>query len=198
MAMLIELTRLLPWARGSSTPVAEPLSLVAVHDQYVGVVWRWLQRLGVHEPDLEDLLQEVFEVVHHQLSTFDTSRPIRPWLFGICKNVVRRHRRRAYVRLETTEPETQELSSEGVIPDPEEVATARQDNEELNALLEELDPAKRVVFVMFELDDLSCQEIAEELGIPEGTVHSRLHAARKAFQSAVSRRKARIARGGGT
>lgn len=198
MAMLIELTRLLPWARRSSASVAEPLSVVAVHDEYVDIVWRWLQRLGVREPDLEDLLQEVFEVVHHQLSTFDTSRPFRPWLFGICNNVVRRHRRRAYVRLETTELETPEVSSEGVMPDPEEIAAARQESEELNALLRELDPAKRVVFIMFELDDLSCQEIAEELGIPEGTVHSRLHAARKAFQNAVSRRRARAARQGGT
>jgi RNA polymerase sigma-70 factor (ECF subfamily) len=67
---------------------------------------------------------------------------------------------------------------------------------ELDALLDELDLDKRAVLVMYEIDRLECKEIAEVLGVPVGTVHSRLDAARNAFQKALARRDARLARGG--
>jgi RNA polymerase sigma-70 factor (ECF subfamily) len=54
-----------------------------------------------------------------------------------------------------------------------------------------MDLDKRAIFVMFELDELSCEAIAEMLSIPLGTVYSRLHAARKAFEQALGRLEAR-------
>ena len=56
-----------------------------------------------------------------------------------------------------------------------------------------MDIERRALFVMFELDEMSCEEIAEVLGVPVGTVHSRLHAARKEFQAALTRFSAREA-----
>jgi RNA polymerase sigma-70 factor (ECF subfamily) len=50
---------------------------------------------------------------------------------------------------------------------------------------------RRALLVMYELDEMTCEEIAEVLGIPVGTVHSRLHAAREEFKSALKRWKAR-------
>jgi len=58
-----------------------------------------------------------------------------------------------------------------------------------------MDLEKRAVFVMFEIDELPSEEIAATLGVPIGTVWSRLHTARKQFQSALTREKAKTGRG---
>ena len=61
----------------------------------------------------------------------------------------------------------------------------------LRRILDGMPPTKRVVFVMFELEQKSCAEIGEELGIPVGTVYSRLHSARRAFDASRRRHLAR-------
>lgn len=173
-----------------------PLDVVAVHAEYANFVFRSLQRIGVRPPDLDDLRQEVFVVVHKRLHTFDTGGSMQAWLFGICKNIVARHRQRAYVRRETTAIPLPETSSEGTEPTPEESLAAKQARAELEELLDELDLDERAVLVMFEIDEMGCEEIAEVLGVPKGTVHSRRHAARKAFEKALARRQARLSREG--
>ena len=64
------------------------------------------------------------------------------------------------------------------------------------ALLNELDPEKRSVLVMYEVEERSCEEIAECHGIPVGTVHSRLSAARKCFRAVMERWAKREQHGG--
>src|SRR5260370_25568530 len=54
----------------------------ALFDREFDYVWVSLERLGVHDRDLEDIAQDVFVLVHHQLDEYDPRRPIRPWLFG--------------------------------------------------------------------------------------------------------------------
>jgi RNA polymerase sigma-70 factor (ECF subfamily) len=66
-------------------------------------------------------------------------------------------------------------------PTPEGKAAQRQALATAERILESMDPIKRVVFVMFELEGMACPEIAAELELPIGTVYSRLHAARKLF-----------------
>jgi RNA polymerase sigma-70 factor (ECF subfamily) len=75
----------------------------------------------------------------------------------------------------------------------ESSVSAREARVEVARALDGLDVEKRAVFVMFELEDLSCAEIAEIVGVPVGTVHSRLHAARAEFAACVraGRRSAR-------
>jgi RNA polymerase sigma-70 factor (ECF subfamily) len=196
----IGVSRWLPWAvRASpSKEGARPLDLSEVHAAHADFVWASLQRLGVRERDLDDLLQEVFVVVHQRLHTFDATRPMQPWLFGICRRVAVAHRRRASVRLEQSMPDMPEETSEGAAPDPEEAAMGSQARERLEAILDTLDAEKRAVFVMFEIDEVPCEAIAAALGIPVGTVYSRLHAARKDFQAALARSNARAARGHGS
>jgi RNA polymerase sigma-70 factor (ECF subfamily) len=61
-------------------------------------------------------------------------------------------------------------------------------------MLDALDLDKRAVFVMFEIEGMGCEEIASVLGIPVGTVYSRLHVARRDFEKALARHRAREAR----
>jgi RNA polymerase sigma-70 factor, ECF subfamily len=165
------------------------LHVTDVHAEHADRVWRTLQRLGVRDADLEDQLQEVFVVVHRHLASFDGRVALSSWLFGISKRVAASYRRRAHVRRERpTEPMPETTDSAA---GPEDALAAHQAREALDAVLDDLDLDKRAVFVMFELDEMSCEQIAGELGIPLGTVYSRLSSARKAFQKAVTRTRAR-------
>ena len=161
------------------------MSVAEIHEQYVDFVWANLHRMGVRTADVPDLLQEVFVVVHRRLHTFDGSSKMSTWLFGICTRVAATHRRRAHVRRERPVEAVQEDAHHDT---PEAAAIARDQAALLQSLLDTLDVDKRAVLVMFEVEELSCAEIGEQLGIPIGTVYSRLHHAREALKRAWERR----------
>lgn len=170
-------------------PLAERLDVASIHDDHAEFVWVSLQRLGVPTYDAEDLLQEVFIVVHQRLHSFDHSSRITTWLFGICLRVVSAYRRRAHRRREQSVaqvPEERTLDEAS----PEQAAVNRQAGERLRAALDLMDLGKRAIFVMFEIDGLSCDDIAEMLSVPIGTVYSRLHSARSDFDRALLRMRA--------
>jgi RNA polymerase sigma-70 factor (ECF subfamily) len=164
----------------------------AIHEEHADFVWRTLQRMGVRDADVEDQLQEVFVVVHRRLGTFDGSSRMTTWLFGICMRVASAYRRRAHRRHEEVVADVPERSASSDAG-PEGEAMAREARERLVQVLDMMDLDKRVVFVMFELEEIPCEKIAEILGVPVGTVHSRLHAARQSFQVALKRFTARDA-----
>lgn len=152
------------------------------YEAHADFAWRSLHRLGVHERDLPDLLQEVFVVVHERRSAYDETRPMRAWIFGICAGLARNYRRRAFRRMETLsgappEPRAGE--------DPEQVLDGWRRRRRCEHALAELDPEVRAVFVLFEVEGVTGKAIAEMLDIPLGTVHSRLHAARRALLAAL-------------
>ena len=158
----------------------EPLDVGQVHAEQAAFVWRSLYRLGAAASDLPDLTQEVFVVVHRQRGTFDADKAIRPWLWGICLGVVRNYRKRAFRHHERSRAEPPEMAGRS---DPEGELEAREARARGERALAALDPDKRAVFMMFEVEGMSGQEIAECVGVPLGTVHSRLHAARRELSS---------------
>jgi RNA polymerase sigma-70 factor, ECF subfamily len=166
--------------------------VLSVHRHHADFVWRMLQRMGVGDADVEDQLQEVFVVVHNRLHTFDGSAQMTTWLYGICTRVAAAYRRRAHRRREEVVAEVPEAdtSEKG---GPEDALMAEEARARLRGILDLMDLEKRALFVMFELDEMSCEAIAEILAVPVGTVHSRLHAARKEFQAALARFSAREA-----
>jgi RNA polymerase sigma-70 factor (ECF subfamily) len=176
----------------------QPLDVTEIHDEHADFVWASLQRLGVLDDDLEDVLQEVFVVVHRRLSTFDGTSLMTTWLFGICIRVVTAYRRRAYRRRERPVPAMPFEPESAPRDGPDARHDAVQAQAVLSALLDELDLDKRAVFVMFEIEEMPCDQIAQTLGVPTGTVYSRLHAARKMFEAALARHHARERRMGVT
>jgi RNA polymerase sigma-70 factor (ECF subfamily) len=176
----------LPFELAERQPAAQPLDVDAIHEQYADFVWLTLQRFGVRDADAEDMLQEVFVVVHRRLDSFDESARMTTWLFGICMRVAAAYRRRAFRRREKPMAEVPDQ----VAPEeqgPEQAAATHQAQERLQAALDRMDLEKRAIFVMFELDEVPCDAIADMLSIPIGTVYSRLHAARRDFQEALAR-----------
>jgi RNA polymerase sigma-70 factor, ECF subfamily len=180
---------LVPEKPNASEPnVVEPdLDVALIYAEHAQFLWRSLYRMGIPESDLADLLQEVLLVVHRRLDSYDRSCRLTTWLFGICLRVAataRRGRRRR--REEPMDPNVQEhilVESN----DPEQNAMTRDARRRLDLALDSLEPEKRAVLVMFELEGMACAEIGELLGVPKGTVFSRLSSARQGFLAALRR-----------
>jgi RNA polymerase sigma-70 factor, ECF subfamily len=178
---------------GSEAALAvRELDVARVYRENADFVWASLQRLGIREDDLEDTLQEVFVVVHKRTASFDGSSKLTTWLFGICLRVASAYHRRGFRRNETcvAEPPENQIDSSDT---PEADLAARESRRRLDALLDGLALEKRAIFVMFELDEMPCDAIAQVFDVPIGTVYSRLHAARQDFQRALARMHAREA-----
>jgi RNA polymerase sigma-70 factor (ECF subfamily) len=158
--------------------------LPTVHRLHGEFVWLSLQRLGAPPSGVDDLFQEVFLVVHRQLGTFEGRSKLTTWLFAICVRVVSAHRRRARVRRET-QLDDAELPADQV--SPEVLLQQGEMRAHLESVLDGMEPTRRATFVMFEIEGLSCEEIAEVSDVPVGTVYSRLHAARKDFVKSMNR-----------
>ncbi|MFZ5897012.1 MAG: RNA polymerase sigma factor [Myxococcota bacterium] len=175
----------IPSISSATEPVAD-LDVNRVHEEHADFVWRSLQRLGVARQDLEDALQEVFVVVHKKLASFDHSARVSTWLFGICLRVASSYRRRAHRRREELH-DTLEESAASASADPERRLLTLELAERLEQALSALGLERRAVFVMFEIEGMSAGAIAEMLGVPVGTVYSRLFTARAEFSKAVAR-----------
>lgn len=140
-----------------------------------------LQLLG-NPDDAMDATQETLLRFLRALDRFDGSRPVRPWLYAILRNRVRDLRRRRRVRKhDPLEGDEDHWRPELVDPDanPHRDATRRELRERVWQALGDLAPAHREIVVLRDYQDLSYTEIADVLGIPQGTVMSRLHRARK-------------------
>lgn len=169
------------------------LSLADVHTRYGAFVFACLQRFGLREEDVFDAHQEVFLVVFRRLDSYSPSCSMTAWLFGITRRVAAAHRRRAHRRREVSvDPD---LDIEDLNCNVEDQLSRWQTRRLVERLLDSLDLDRRVVLVMHEIEGMECSQIATLLGIPVGTVHSRLHAARRDFEAAMKRHEAREKRG---
>jgi RNA polymerase sigma-70 factor (ECF subfamily) len=157
-----------------------------VYDTHFRFAWRALRRLGVREADLMDMTQNVFVVVHRKLSGFEGRSDLTTWLFGICRRVAIDYRRSARIRREVPADARQIASLSGTEP-PSDAPDKAHLAALAEALLDRLPEKLRVVFVLFELDEMSGDDIATLLDIPVGTVRSRLRLAREAFQREAAR-----------
>lgn len=174
---------------------AQALDVRQVYDEHADFVWRTLARFGVPERDRADQTQEVFVVVHRQLASFRADAALTTWLYGIARRVAAGYRRRAYHRRETQDDGP---AARSVSPDcPEETTERRRAQARMMAILDRMSLDQRAVFVMYEIDGLTGQEIADQLGCPLQTVFSRLRRARSVFEREVSRLRAQDTRKAG-
>lgn len=150
-----------------------------IFEEHGDFVWRVLARSGVRDADLRDATQEVFVVVARKLHEREGTSALTTWLYGIAVRVAANHRRKAQRRREDLTDEPPEPPAEP--DDPERALAREQARVRLARILDALPPDQRIVFMMFELDEMACPAIAASLGIPLGTVYTRLRAARATF-----------------
>ena len=165
-----------------------------LYEQQFSFVWRSARRLGIPTQSMDDVVQEVFVVVHRTLSKFEGRSSIRTWLFGIVLNVVRAHRRAlrsARVHSATAPAAADADRLADTAAGPLELAAKAEAARLVDTLLDGLDDERREVFVLAELEQMSAPDIARAVGVPLNTVYSRLRLAREEFAAAAARHRAR-------
>lgn len=144
---------------------------------------RSLRRLGVPAADVQDALQEVFVVAARKLDVIAEGSG-RAFLYSTAIRVAsnaRRSGRRAQSLRDEAIHEGVQLDVD-VAPSAEEIVGRRQARAMLDAVLETMSDDMRAVFTLYELEEMTIAEISSLLGVPIGTVGSRLWRAREHFE----------------
>jgi RNA polymerase sigma-70 factor (ECF subfamily) len=166
--------------------------LRAMLDEHFDFVWRSLRRLGLSADAADDATQQVFVVASRRLGDIELGCE-RAFLFRTAVRVACSKRRAAARRREVLceEPDAGETAER-----PDELLDQRRARALLDRVLASLPLELRTVLVLFELEEMSIDEIGATLGIPRGTAASRLRRARAQFSGALARWQARTGRGG--
>lgn len=149
-------------------------------ERYQGAIFNLAYRMLGDSQEAEDAAQEVFVRVYRRLARYDNSRKFSTWILAIATNFcidLLRKRRLRLVPLEQIVPwaRTREAS-------PESQTLEREARDEMQVYLKRLNEKYRAVLILRYWQDLSCAEIGEVLRLPEGTVKTQLHRARKALE----------------
>lgn len=131
-----------------------------------------------NEEESRDMVQETFIRAFRNMDRFEDGRAFYPWVHRIIRNLCyNRTQNRSYRTAALPENEPA-----GTIPGPEESCLSEEASREVRAAVDRLPELHREIIILKHFEDCSYKEIAEILGIPQGTVMSRLYNARKALK----------------
>jgi RNA polymerase sigma-70 factor (ECF subfamily) len=169
-----------------------PLSAADIVVEHAAFVWRARVHLGVSENQLKDVSQEVFLTATRKLAEFEGRSSLRTWLYGICRNLAADARRR-----QAQAPELMgELPESILLPAQEGALWAKRAHAQLVRALGTLADERRLVFILFEIEQLTMEEIAEATGAPRRTCYARLEAAREHVRAELRRSERPLPRKG--
>lgn len=169
----------------------------ALVERHRAMVYRLAYQFAGNHHDAEDIAQDVFIKVFRSLDRFRYDAQLTSWLYRIVMNACIDHRRRhapAGWAPFTEDAELRMANTPEDGPGPEEQAYGGQLGEVLGAEIARLPPGQRLVFTMRHHEGLKLSEIADALGLAEGTVKRQLHAAVHRLRAAL--RSARVTTGG--
>ncbi|MBN2346263.1 MAG: RNA polymerase sigma factor [Candidatus Aminicenantes bacterium] len=132
-----------------------------------------------------DVTQEIFIKIYSNLDKFREDRNLTSWIFTLSKNYCIDYWRKNKKFLLNTQELDDRINSGA--PTPEEKLAKESEIDVLRRKLTQLDPDLRLILILRDIQDLSYQEIAEKLSIPEGTVKSRINRARLKLAQAFLR-----------
>jgi RNA polymerase sigma-70 factor, ECF subfamily len=159
-------------------------ALGVLYDRHRSLVFRTALAITGDPEAAADLLQEVFLRLHRFVSHVDVDRPLEPWLYRMTTNLsytwVKRHNRLL---------RPLEDVADWITGNRRDIPAVRSEINEswrqVQQAMASLPLSHRGVVVLYYIDDLSIQEIAEILDIPVGTVKSRLHYSRQALKKSL-------------
>ena len=147
---------------------------------------RVVERLTGPGPHVEDLVQDVFIVAHRRRKELRDGPELRGWLYRVTSNKAMQHRRTLWRRFRLAKAvEVEPMGAGPAVPD--EIAARRERGAQIRKAVLDLPFLHREAFVLFELEGLDTKAVAALLEVPEGTVSSRLSAARKLFRERWTR-----------
>jgi len=156
-------------------------ALGVIYDRHRRLVYRTALAICNDNEAAADLLQDVFLRLYRFAKRVDPQRPLEPWLYRVTTNLtytwVKRHHR-------WTRPldDIAEWLAGNKKGSPQQIAEVDEELQRLRQAVSTLPLPQRIVVVLYYVNDLSLEEIAEILVIPEGTVKSRLHYGRLALK----------------
>ncbi|HEX6763839.1 MAG TPA: sigma-70 family RNA polymerase sigma factor [Polyangiaceae bacterium] len=155
---------------------------------HTDIVFRTLRRLGVPEADADDGVQQVFVTLARRVAEVRPGAE-RAFVVGTAVRVAADYRRTR--RRRRDEPSSVPVVdvSDARAPSPEGLLDQKQGLALLDAMLARLPDEQRAVFVLFEVEGFTTAEISELIGVRPGTVSSRLHRARAAFEALCAERE---------
>jgi RNA polymerase sigma-70 factor (ECF subfamily) len=161
-------------------------------ERHRAMVYRMAYQFAGNHHDAEDIAQDVFIKVYRALDRFRQDAQVTSWLYRIVMNACIDHRRRqaptGWAPF-TEDAEVRMLNTPEEGPGPEEQAYGGQLGDVLEQEIARLPPGQRLVFIMRHHEGLKLIEIAEALGLAEGTVKRQLHAAVHRLRHALTAAK---------
>lgn len=158
---------------------AEAAMMRVLYDEHADALWRYALRLTGDRARAEDVVQEtLLKAWRHPHVTADADRSARAWLFTVARNMIIDERRSARWRNEASEPVPEDVADRA---SAEEVDTALN-RILLSTALGQLSEEHRAVVRRAYYQGWTTAQISADLGIPEGTVKSRLHYAMRALR----------------
>lgn len=163
----------------------DPALFGVLYERYAAQLYRYAhRRLGAQTA--EDLVAEVFAIAFSRRDRFDLSyQDARAWLFGILTKEVARHRRREMAHYRALERVGGVVADDSLADRVSADVTARAARARLSAALTTLSTGDRDVLLLIAWGELNYEEVANALGIPVGTVRSRLNRARQKVRAAL-------------
>lgn len=159
---------------------SDRLSTEKLIDAHYEALFRYAYRLSGSAADAEDLTQETFTKAFSRISQLRDEERAKGWLFRILRNAylhrVRDERRHRVIPLDGV----------GDIADPQREEIGDVDVDRLQSVLNELDETFRTPIILYYFEEFSYRDIAEQLGLPIGTVMSRLARAKTYLRQRLS------------
>ena len=167
----------------------ESTAFEVLFKKYSGMVSRLVFSIVKDESLVEDVVQDVFILVHRNLAKFRRDSALKTWIYRIAVNEALRqfNRRKRWTHMEDDQLEAHANAASLVtmIPtghSPERIVIEAEQRGIIQEALEALKPHHRVILTLYYLEDLSVQDIAGILDIPDGSVKSRLFYARDSLK----------------
>jgi RNA polymerase sigma-70 factor (ECF subfamily) len=155
-------------------------ALAELYARFGGTLFRYLLQLTNERGLAEEVLQDTLVGVWKSAGTFEGRSSVQTWLIGIARRQAHNTlRRRSLPRADVEELDV--LAASG--PDPEDAALAEAERAEVAAAIRWLSPAHREILTLAFVDDLSYSEMATIVGVPEGTIKSRLSNAKRSLRA---------------
>jgi RNA polymerase sigma-70 factor, ECF subfamily len=152
-------------------------------DDHIDFVARILRNAGTAEADIDDEVQRVFIVLANRLDDVQSGCE-KSFLLQTALRLAARSRRTIARRREVLTSEFPQIADP--VSTPEELVDRRRRRQTVDHILSQMDSDLRIVFLLFEVEQMTAAEIGTALKIPHGTVASRLRRARADFRDRVS------------
>lgn len=167
---------------GELSSKGTPGSFAGVYELWFDEVSKWVRAMGGPAADRDDLVQDIFIIVHRRLSEFQGEN-LAGWLYQITRRKVRDFRRRSWVRKLVFMDRESAFESELADGNPLVSLETREKRNLLMSILEGLNDNERVAILLFEVEGYSGQKIAELQSVPINTVWTRIHKARQKLKT---------------